>query len=174
MERLRAAASGIDGVGFIDPATDYSRLLRTYRQAAVMLIAVSALLMIGALALRYRLRGALRVMSPPIAAIALTPGLLALAGHGFSFFDAMALVLVLAIGVDYAIFCAEAPDSRKPVTLIAITLAAFSTLLSFGLLAFSSTAAVQAFGATMMCGIALVFLFSPFAAGVRRGAADVS
>ena len=172
--RLRAAADGVDGVGFIDPAGDYSRLLRSYRQAAMMLIAVSVVLMIGALSLRYGLRGSLRVMAPPAAAVALTPGLLALAGRGFSFFDAMALVLVLAIGVDYTVFCAEASGARRAVTLVAVTLAAISTLLSFGLLAFSDTAAVQAFGATMLCGIALAFVFSPFAAGVRDRAADVS
>ena len=75
----------------------------------------------------------------------------------------MALVLVLSIGFDYAVFCRESEPSRRPVTMLGVWLAMLTTLLSFGLLVFSSTYAVHAFGATILVGTILAFAFSPIA-----------
>ncbi len=158
---VRALGDGLDGVRYVDPPSDYSRLFGAYRDRAVILLAVSAALMVPLLALRYRWRGALAVMAPPVAAMILTPALMALVGEPFTFFAAMALVLVLSIGVDYAIFCAEAWGARKSVTLLAVCLASTTTLLSFGLLAFSGVFAVHTFGLTMLVGISLSVLLSP-------------
>jgi len=122
--------------------------------------------MVPLLAVRHGWRGGLRIMAPPSAAVVQAPALLALCGLPFTFFAAMALVLVLAIGVDYAIFCAEDGDGEA-ATLTAVTLATLTTMLSFGLLAFSHTAAVQTFGITMLTGIAIAFLAAPGAASKR-------
>ena len=100
-------------------------------------------------------------MAPPAFALLLTPSLMALLGEPITFFAAMALVLVLSIGVDYAIFCAEAAGVRKSATLLAVCLASSTTLLSFGLLAFSGVFAVHTFGLTMLIGITLSVLLSP-------------
>ena len=158
---VRAATEGLDGVRYVDPPADYSRLFGEYRYRATVLLAVSAVLMVPLLALRYRWRGALAVMAPPTAALLLTPALMALVGVPFNFFVAMALVLVLSIGVDYSIFCAEAVGPRKSVTLMAVYLASSTTLLSFGLLAFSGVFAVHSFGLAMLIGISLSVLLAP-------------
>ena len=160
-EVLAVAAEGIQGVRLVDPAGDFSRLLKKYRSRAISLIALSALLMAPLLIWRYGLRKGIWVMVPPLLAVILAPSLRALVGGAFTFFDAMALVLVLSIGVDYAVFCAETSEERKSVTLLAVTMAACTALLSFGLLALSKVAAVHAFGATMTIGILLSFLFAP-------------
>ena len=159
---LREVLQGLDGVRFVDPTGDLNLLLESYRRRALMLVAASTVLMVPLLAWRYGARGAVRVMLPAAAAVVLTPPLLALVGLGFSFFGAMALVLVLSIGTDYAVFCAE-DRRRDPVTLVSVNLAMLTTLLSFGLLAASEAAAVRAFGATMLVGVALAFLLAPAA-----------
>jgi hypothetical protein len=64
----------------------------------------------------------------------LAPEIAALAGVLFTFFGAIALVLVLSIGFDYAVFCREAPPARRAVTMLGVCLAMLATLLSFGLL----------------------------------------
>jgi len=158
--RLRAAADGLDGVRLVDPTGDLSDLLRAYRLRTLGLLTLSPLLMLALLSLRYGWGGALRVMLPATAAIVLTPPLLALFGVGFSFFGAMGLVLVLSIGTDYALFCAEDRD-RDAAILVSVCLAMLTTSLSFGLLAFSEVAAVRAFGATMLVGVMLAFLLAP-------------
>jgi len=167
--RLRAAADGLDGVRLIDPTGDLSGLLRAYRLRTLALLTVSPLLMLSLLSWRYGWRGAARVMLPATAAIALTPPLLALAGVGFSFFGAMGLVLVLSIGTDYALFCAEDRE-REAATLVSVCLAMMTTALSFGLLALSEVAAVRAFGATMLVGVLLAFLLAPSVKRRRKSA----
>ncbi len=151
------------GIRLVSPAEDYSKLFGQYRRQALLLLALSAVLMLPMLALRYGLGGALRVMAPSVAALLLAPTIVALFGVQFTFFNAMALVLVLSIGVDYSVFCRETSGGRKAVTMLAVSLAALSTILSFGLLALSGVFAVHAFGATMLIGIALAFLLAPAA-----------
>ena len=160
---VRNAAIGLDGVRLIDPAGDFSHLLGKYRNRAVMLLALSVLLMAPLLIGRYGLRKGSWVMVPPLLAVILAVALRSLAGAAFTFFDAMGLVLVLSIGVDYAVFCAETTQIRKTTTILAVTMAAGTALLSFGLLALSQVAAVHNFGATMTLGILFSFLFAPLA-----------
>ncbi len=162
---LAGAAGGLDGVRLVDPAGDFSALLGRYRERAVWLLVLSAALMVPLVVWRYgRRRGAL-VMLPPALAVLLAPALRALGGGGFTFFDAMAQVLILSIGVDYTVFCAETTPARRQVTLLAVLLAALAALLSFGLLALSGVAAVHGFGLTMALGIATAFLLAPLARG---------
>ncbi len=118
----RQAGDGLAGVRFVDPAADVTALLGDYRRQTVWLLGASILLMVPLLAVRHGWRGGLRIMAPPSAAVVLAPTLLALCGLPFTFFAAVALVLVLAIGVDYAIFCAEDGDGEA-ATLTAVTLA---------------------------------------------------
>jgi predicted exporter len=162
-EELREIARGLDGVRFIDAAGDFSRLFGEYRRRAVELLALSSLTMMPILIWRYGIMGSLRVLFPPAVALILTPALVALGGQPFTFFNAIALVLVLAISIDYAIFCKEAEVGHKSSTMLGISLATLTTILSFGLLALSSVYAVQAFGITLAVGISLAFLLSPLA-----------
>ncbi|MBI2255692.1 MAG: hypothetical protein HYU58_13810 [Proteobacteria bacterium] len=164
---VRAALAGRPGVHFLDPAGDFSERLGTYRHRAMWLIGFSALLMILPLAWRYGFKGGLTVLLPSMAALLLTPALIALGGEAISFFHVMGLILVLAMGVDYATFCAESDYARRPVTMLAVLLDMVTTLLSFGVLAFSSVFAVHAFGLTMLLGILIAFLLAPLAGGVN-------
>jgi predicted exporter len=48
-------------------------------------------------------------------------------------------------------------------TFIAVALSAATTILSFGLLAFSGTPALARFGGTLLAGVAAAVLLSPLA-----------
>jgi predicted exporter len=164
---LAEAANGLEGVRFVDPTADIGALLERYRHRAIWVLLASAATIAPLLCWRYGLRGGLFTLAPPGLSILAAPLLLAAFGTAFSFFSAMALILVLSVGVDYAVFCAEAGERRDPVTVVANWLAALTTLLSFGLLAFSRVAAVHAFGLTMLAGLALAILFAPLAGRAR-------
>jgi len=112
---------------------------------------------------RYGLRGSLLTLLPPGIAVLLAPEIAALVGVSFTFFGAIALVLVLSIGFDYAVFCREAPPARRAVTMLGVCLAMLATLLSFGLLGISRTYAVHAFGITLLAGTILALILSPLA-----------
>ncbi len=161
---LREAMRDAPGIELVSLADDWSALFGVYRRQALWLLALSVLLMLPLLAARYRWATP-RVLAPSLLAVLLTPPLAALFGLAFTFFNAMALVLVLSIGVDYAVFCRETPLERRGVTALAILLAALSTTLSFGMLAASEVFAVRAFGSTMLIGIALAWLLAPLAGG---------
>ena len=154
---------GVPGVHFADPAGEVTSILTEYRRRALILIVVSTLLMMPVLMWHYGLRGSLRTLLPPVAAVTLAPPVGALAGVTFNFFGALALVLVLSIGFDYAVFCREATPPHRPATMIGVWLAMMATLLSFGLLGFSRTYAVHAFGITLLAGTIFAFIFSPLA-----------
>jgi predicted exporter len=160
---VRAAVAGQPDVRFVDPTADFSRLLGAYRSRAIILTVISVVLVSGLLVWRYGARGAFWTILPPITAALLVPAVLSLGGEPFTFFHAMGLVLVVAIGVDYTIFCAETPRGHHSVTMLAILLATITTLLSFGLLGVSSVLAVRAFGFTMLIGITAAYLFAPLA-----------
>ncbi len=161
---LRAALAGAPGVQLVSLADDWSALFGVYRRQALWLLGFSVLLMLPLLGWRYRWATP-RVLAPSLAAVLLAPPIAALFGLAFTFFNAMALVLVLSIGVDYAVFCRETPAERRGVTALAILLAAVSTTLSFGMLAASQVFAVQAFGSTMLIGIGIAWLLAPLAGG---------
>ena len=169
-DAVRAAIAGQRDVRFVDPTADFSRLLGAYRGRAILLTVVSVVFVTCLLAWRYGLRGAAWTILPPVAAALLVPAVISLAGEPFTFFHAMGLVLVVAIGVDYTIFCAETPRGHHSVTMLGILLATITTLLSFGLLGLSSAVAVRAFGFTMLIGITAAYFLAPLAsnADVRR------
>jgi predicted exporter len=160
---IKALIAGVPGVRLVSLVDDWSRLFAEYRRYAVAVPALSALLMYPLLGWRYGWHRGLRALLPPLAAVVLAPPIAALAGVTFTFFNAMALILVLSVGVDYSVFCCETSGARKPVTTLAIALAALCTILSFGMLALSGVFAVHAFGVTMLLGIFLAFLFAPSA-----------
>jgi predicted exporter len=91
----------------------------------------------------------------------------ALAAYGYvgvplTLFSIMGLVLVLGVGVNYAIFVVEAGD-RAPAPFAGVLLSAATTLLSFGLLSLSSMPALHQFGTILLIGISASVLFAPVA-----------
>lgn len=160
---VRAAVADVPGLRFISLADDWTALFAKYRIYALSLLALSVALMYPLLAWRYGFVRALRVLAPSLLAVLLTPMITAALAVPFTFFNAMALVLVLSVGVDYSVFCAETIGNRKPVTALGIMLAAAGTLMAFGMLALSQVFAVHAFGMTMLVGILIAYLFAPLA-----------
>jgi predicted exporter len=168
-EETARVVAGLPGVRLVDPAREISALFAAQRRGALAVVGASLAAILAIAAFRFGGRAALRVIAPPVAAVLLAPLVsAALFGPGFTFFDAMALALVAALGADYALFWAEAAEGRRPVALLSIALASATTLLAFGLLAFSSVRAVAAFGSTVFVGIVLAALFAPLARGRAR------
>ena len=163
LKALEALSAKQKGVHLIDQGREWSKVLATYRVRALTLLAFAVALIWGFLSFRYRPSTAAKIVAPPLAAIVLTPLVVAGFGGSFTFFNAMALILVFVIGLDYALFCVEAPDEHQDISFFANGLSALSTILAFGLMSFSQLYAVHAFGVTILIGIALTFILSPLA-----------
>jgi predicted exporter len=159
MEALRSIAQGTPGVVWVDKLESASSLLGAYRRRIGAVVGLGYLLVTATLIACYR-RAAWRVIAPTLVASVATCALFGWSGVTFNLFTALALLLVLGMGVDYGIYLQEVREDSTRAWL-AVSLSAASTLLSFGLLAFSRTPALQIFGLTMLCGVGLAWLLAP-------------
>lgn len=165
---LAEASRGLPGVTLVDKPGAVSRLFAEYRRLGIYVLAAATLLIFAVLAWRYGPRGAAAVLAPVLLAQALTLGLLGHAGVVLNLFNLLALLLVLGVGINYAIFLFEGarageaqPASREAATLVGVALSAATTLLSFGLLSLSSMPALSGFGITLALGVGIAVLLAP-------------
>ncbi|WP_041691963.1 MMPL family transporter [Erwinia billingiae] len=164
---LAGLAKSLPGVSWIDRKASFDRLFAFYRTLLGWLL-VAALV---AIALSYMLRlglrqGAISVL-PSILSLGGGLAALALSGHSLNLFSLLALVLVLGIGINYTLFFSN-PRGTPITSLLAVTLAMATTLLTLGMLVFSSTQAIASFGIVLCSGIFTAFLLAPLAMPPKR------
>lgn len=150
------------GVLWVDIVGQTNALLKQYRTGTLGLLGAACLVIALLFSLRYGLRGALAILLPPLLAGLITLSLSGWFGWPVSVFNMMALLLVLGIGIDAALFMRES-GGRENYVLLAIALSTLTTLLSFGLLSLSATAAIHSFGITILFGITFCFILAPLA-----------
>lgn len=155
------AALRLPGVSWVDKVGEVSDLLGRYRVLMIAVLLLGHALTWAALAWRFG-RTSWRALAPTALASVLTVALLALSGQVLQLFHILPLLILLGLGVDYGIFMLEQPGRRETRPFLSVTLAAASTLLSFGLLALSGTPALRAFGLTLLFGVFLAWCLTPF------------
>lgn len=165
-DALRALDNGAT-IHYENNVERISSLLGDYRRSAsrVVIIAFAGVFLL--LIIRYSknhgiLRGFMTLL-PPILATIGTLSILGYLSIPLNLMHLLGQLLVLGIGIDYTIFMAES-GKRFKETILAISLAAITTLFSFGTLSFSTTPALAAIGHVVVPGILLSLLFSPLAA----------
>lgn len=161
-----------DAVIWVNHTGEMSGLFKRYRlDVSVLIIIVCVMIYCGLLFKLGRLN-ATRIMAVPVISMLSALATLGLFNQLFSLFNLFALLLVLEIGIDYAFFFYMAGqdqnvDEKRTSTSLAVTLSAFTTLLSYGLLATCTTTIVHAFGLTLLVGVLVAFLLSPLVGVVR-------
>ena len=158
-----ALAAALPAGALLDMRQELDALYRGYLREALINSLVGAAA-IGAL-LFASLRSPRRVfdVAAPLAAAALaTCGLLALAGVELSIFHLVGLVLVVAVGSNYSLFFdRQAPSGAdRARTVVSLLFAAVTTIIGFGLLAFSKIPVLSAIGSTVGLGAAMALVFS--------------
>jgi predicted exporter len=157
----------LPGVIWVDQAEQLSSLFARYRVSVSGLLIIAYLLVFAGLGLKFGWRNALSIILIPVVAALFSLAMMGWFDQLFSLFNLFALLLVLGIGVDDAIFffmaekVKEDIDDKRASTSLAVTLSALTTLLAFGLLVVSSTEIVHAFGFTVATGILMALLLSP-------------
>lgn len=146
---------------FLDLKAESDSLVGGYRAQALRLAGVGALAIALLLYAGLRdLRGALRVMLPVYAAIAMTAALLVASGAGLTLFHLVSLLLVLGVGLNYALFFnrAELGTESERETSLALSVCFLTTVAAFGCLATSRIPILSAIGLTVSIGCALSLL----------------
>lgn len=156
-DAVRAAVEAVPGVTYVDQVADISNVLGEYRRIASWLMLVVVAVMIACLLVFYRSGAAIRTAIPAAAGLALTLATLGWMHEPVNLFHVLSLLLVLGLGVDYAIILRE---GRNHNAVLAVFLSMTTTLISFGLLGFSSVPFVRSIGITVAFGVAYTFLIA--------------
>ena len=142
-----------------DKATQVSTSLTSYRKNLFYLLAAAFVLVFLVLLIRYGVKQGVMGLLPIALSSMISLSLSQYFLGQLNIFNLLALLLILALAIDYVIFYQE--HGLAPRTCLAIMLSAVSSALVFGMLAFSSTPAVQSFGLTVMFGIIAIFILAP-------------
>lgn len=167
---LQQAAADLPGVTLVDKAAGVSGLFGRYRRYASLWLLAAILLIVPVFGWRYGWRNVPRVLAPPVLGIGFTLALLGYLHHPLTLFHWMALMLVLGVGANYAVFLREGEPhvTHRPGAMYAsVLLSAITALLSFGLLAWSSMPALQDFGLTLLLGIGFTAVLVPASTASR-------
>uniref|UniRef100_Q0HQE0 Membrane transport protein MMPL domain-containing protein n=1 Tax=Shewanella sp. (strain MR-7) TaxID=60481 RepID=Q0HQE0_SHESR len=157
---LKARFAEVPQVQLIDKVADISTVMGHYRLLTLKLLGLALVIALLLFSLSFGVKRAALVVAVPALSALLTLAILGLVGSPLSLFHALALILVFGIGIDYSLFFASAAQHGKAV-MMAVFMSACSTLLAFGLLAFSQTQAIHYFGLTLSLGIGFTFVLSP-------------
>ena len=153
-------ASGVPDVLFVDKDAESSRLFNGYldNTIALSLAGLLGIVILLGVALRHPAR-LIRVLLPLLVAVVLVMAGLNLAGEQLNILNLVGLLLIVAIGSNYALFFNQnkAPDDQ---TLASLALANLTTVIAFGTLAFSQLPILHAFGSTVAPGAFLALLVS--------------
>jgi predicted exporter len=167
--RVRAALAGYPAgtVIVLNVRQETDALYGGYLREAIRLslLGFAAIVVLLLIALRSPRRVG-RVIAPLLLAVLCVGALLVAAGTPLTILHLVGLLLIVAVGSNYALFfdrCVADADTERvalPRTLASLLLANASTVIGFGVLAFSSVPVLRALGTTVAPGTLLALLFA--------------
>ncbi len=154
---------GDTSVSYVDLKEESNRLMRAYRNRMTQLvgwgtvaIAVSLAVGLGSIT---RLRP---VLAPIGCALIVVAAIVKGSGESLSLFHVATFLLVIGLGLDYSLFFnrQERTEIEQSKTVFGLLVCSTTTILVFGLLAFSKIPVLHAIGLTAACGSFCCLLFS--------------
>jgi predicted exporter len=172
LARVQRALGAIPAEALVlDLKQETDALYASYLHEAIRLseagFALIAVLLLFALRSLRRVAG---VLAPLVLAVLTVSAALALAGVRLNILHLVGMLLIVAVGSNYALFFDEARSREvlAPLTLASLALANLCTVIGFGLLSFSRVPVLEALGETVAPGALLALVFS---AAMTAGAA---
>ncbi|HLX81956.1 MAG TPA: MMPL family transporter [Burkholderiales bacterium] len=156
-------SSGEHDVLLLDLKQEADGLVAGYRAEALrlLMIGLACIALLVCAGLR-SLAATGRVLAPVLAATLLDVATLSMAGVKLTLFHLVALLLVVGVGTNYALFFNQPQGSRDEhaLMLLSLAVASFATLLSALALAASGTPVLRAIGVTVAIGTVYALTFS--------------
>ena len=178
LAQVQQALAGLSGVQVVDIKHELDSLYARYLREALGQALLGGLAVLVLIALQLRsLKRLLQVSVPLALAVLLTIGLLAAAGVALGILHLVGLLLVVAVGSNYALFFDQWAHGAvaDEDTLASLLLANGTTVLAFGLIAASEIPSLSAIGRVVAPGALLALLLSAvFARGLFARAAPGS
>lgn len=156
---LESLLSSFEQAIVFDKQSSLSNILKEFRELLSYWL-LGAIALLSAM-LWFKFEWQTMVKSVTVIAMSIS-GALLISGfyqETLNIFNLLSAILVIGLAIDYLIFYRGHPATNANV--LAISLSAASSLLVFGMLAFSSTPAIYSFGITVSAGLVLVYLLAP-------------
>jgi predicted exporter len=164
---LSARENALSPALLIDLKQEIGELVASYRQQIILYSGIGIILIMALLFAHLRHFGAtLRVILPSLLGMLCTVAVLHLSGARLNLFHLVALLLVLGVGINYALFFNRIATDRADENrvLFSLLICLVSTLIGFGALVISSIPVLHSIGITAFCGTVFSFLFSAWLA----------
>ena len=150
-------------IWYLDLKEESNNMVSTYRNEALVHLGWGGVAMGILLFARLRTLWLFpTVLLPIVSSVFLVMTLLHFLGERLSLFHLVSLLLVLGLGLDYALFFnrSVATPMERRRTIVSIWICCTTTILVFGTLAFSQIPVLRAIGLTAALGAVLSFMFS--------------
>ncbi|KVN25688.1 hypothetical protein WJ63_00155 [Burkholderia pyrrocinia] len=162
---IRAAVmrAGVPGALFVDLKAEADSLYVNYvhEDLRLSLAGFAAIAVLLLVALRSP-RRTVRALAPLVAAVLVVTAGFALAGVPLTILHLVGMLLIVAVGSNYALFFCKRDDAQPvtPHTLVSLLVANLATVAGFGLLALSHVPMLETFGLTVGPGAMLALAFA--------------
>jgi predicted exporter len=158
-------ANGLSNVMTVDILKETTSLFDSYLREALILSGLGCLIIVGLLLLALRsLSRTLRVVIPLAGAVLCVTAALLAIGTQLTILHLVGLLLVVALGSNYALFFDSGALSGGAVnqrqSQVSLVVANLTTVGSFGLLGLSRLSVLSAIGTTVALGAFLALIFS--------------
>jgi predicted exporter len=179
MQVRAALEGGASHAQLLDLKGEADRLYSGYLLEAVQLalVGLAAIVLLLLVTLRSASR-VLRVVVPLALSVLTVAGALAATGHRLTILHIVGMLLIVAVGSNYALFfdraSRESQHGSVPLTLASLAVANLATVIAFGVLASSSVPVLADLGMTVAPGTLLALVFAallarPLPAAARAG-----
>ncbi|MBY4804054.1 MMPL family transporter [Burkholderia cepacia] len=161
--RAAVARAGVPDALFVDMKAEADRLYVSYvhEDIRLSLAGFAAIAVLLLIALRSP-RRVVRALAPLVAAVLVVTAGFALAGVPLTILHLVGMLLIVAVGSNYALFFCKRDDAQPvtPRTLVSLLIANLATVAGFGLLALSRVPLLETFGLTVGPGAMLALAFA--------------
>jgi predicted exporter len=157
----RMACWGGD-IELVDLMQSTAALMQSYRSAAISTVAVAAFVIVLLIWLQRRQLAQILWISLTVAVALLTTVVIVSTFHGqLTVIHLVAALLVLGLGLDYALFLSRTEEAgERLATNEAVLACAASTTIAFGILATSSIPVLKFIGFTVALGSATSYMLA--------------
>jgi predicted exporter len=174
-KRLNEIVNGwnMPTVAYVDLKEESNRLMTGYRDRTIVivlsgLLAITVVLVIGLKSVE----GLWPILLPIFSALVVVAAVVNMSGESLSLFHIATFLLVIGLGLDYALFFnrPEGDEEAQARTLYGLLVCSTTTILVFGVLASSTIPVLHAIGMTAAIGSFCCLLFAGIMAKKERHA----
>jgi predicted exporter len=164
---FKSIADEHDFVYLINKEEDINSDLDIVTKTIVLLFFIAYFILAVIIFIVYPLKKSIKICITPVLGTLAVLAVLAVRKIPLGFLPISALILVFGLGIDYIIFMSGSKNGKdKKFASFAVLISFFTTVLSFGILSFSSFAPVNIFGFTVAAGLIAAFMFAMLLQGI--------